>query len=68
MALTFTLRSRSHFELIFLSGVRLGLRFMFFQIAIQLGFPVVRLVTNLPANAGDARDKGLILGWGRSLE
>ena len=67
MALTFTLRSRSHFELTFLSGVRLGLRFKFFQIAIQLGFPV-QLVMNLPANAGDARDTGSILGWGKSLE
>ena len=68
MALTFTLRSRSHFELTFLSGVRLGLRFKFFQIAIQLGFPVVQLVKNLPANAGDARDTSSILGWGKSLE
>ena len=24
-------------------------------------------VKNLPANAGDKRDAGLILGWGRSL-
>ena len=26
------------------------------------------VVKNLPANAGDLRDKGLILGLGRSLE
>ena len=29
-------------------------------------FPVVPVVKNLPANAGDARDVGLILGLGRS--
>ena len=28
--------------------------------------PVAQLVKNLPANAGDARDMGLIPGWGRS--
>ena len=28
---------------------------------------VVLVVKNLPANAGDARDSGLILGSGRSL-
>ena len=27
---------------------------------------VVLVVKNLPANAGDIRDMGLILGWGRS--
>ena len=29
-----------------------------------VGFPVVQLVKNLPANAGDTRDTGSILGWG----
>ena len=29
------------------------------------GFPDVSVVKNLPANAGDARDAGLIPGWGR---
>ena len=29
------------------------------------GFPVALAVTNLPANAGDVRDVGLIPGWGR---
>ena len=28
---------------------------------------VVLVVRNLPANAGDVRDVGLIPGWGRSL-
>ena len=28
---------------------------------------VVLVVRNLPANAGDLRDSGLIPGWGRSL-
>ena len=32
----------------------------------QLGFPGGSEVKNTPANAGDARDMGLILGWGRS--
>ena len=31
-----------------------------------LGFPGDSVVKNLPANAGDARDLGLILGSGRS--
>ena len=26
------------------------------------------MIKNLPANAGDVRDMGLIPGWGRSLE
>ena len=30
------------------------------------GFPGGSLVKNLPANAGDARDKSSITGWGRS--
>ena len=30
------------------------------------GFPGGSVVKNLPANAGDAGDMGLILGWGRS--
>ena len=31
-----------------------------------MGFPGGSVVKNLPANAGDARDKGLIPGSGRS--
>ena len=31
-----------------------------------LGFQVALVVKNPPANAGDVRDMGLILGWGRS--
>ena len=33
-----------------------------------VGFPLVvaLVVKNLPANAGDLRDAGLIPGWGRS--
>ena len=34
----------------------------------MLGFPVVLVVKNLPANAGDLRDAGLIPGSGKSLE
>ena len=30
------------------------------------GFPSGAVVKNPPANAGDARDKGSIPGWGRS--
>ena len=30
------------------------------------GFPGGAVVKNLPASAGDARDTGLIPGWGRS--
>ena len=30
------------------------------------GLPGGTVVKNLPANAGDARDTGLIPGWGRS--
>ena len=33
-----------------------------------MGFTGGRVVKNLPANAGDARDLGLIPGSGRSLE
>ena len=33
-----------------------------------LVFPGGAMVKNLPANAGDARDMGLIPGLGRSLE
>ena len=32
-----------------------------------MGFPGSSVVKNLPASAGDAGDKGLILGLGRSL-
>ena len=32
----------------------------------MLGFPVVLVVKNLPANARDIRDAGLITGSGRS--
>ena len=32
-----------------------------------MGFPGGTVVKNLPANAGDARDTGLIAGSGRSL-
>ena len=32
----------------------------------QLGFPGGSEVKNTPVNAGDARDTGSILGWGRS--
>ena len=31
-----------------------------------MGFAGGTLIKNLPANAGDARDVGLIPGWGRS--
>ena len=31
-----------------------------------MGFPGGAMVKNLPANAGDTRDEGLILGSGRS--
>ena len=31
-----------------------------------MGFPGRAMVKNLPANAGDAGDAGLIPGWGRS--
>ena len=31
-----------------------------------LGFPGGTVVKNLPASAGNARDAGLIPGWGRS--
>ena len=34
----------------------------------DLAFQVVLVVKNLPANAGDVRDMGLIPGSGRSLE
>ena len=34
----------------------------------MVGFPGGAAVKNLLANAGDARDAGLIPGWGRSLE
>ena len=33
--------------------------------ATSNGFPDGSVVKNLPANAGDARDAGLIPGWGR---
>ena len=33
---------------------------------IDIGFPDGTVVKNLPANAGDARDAGSILGEGRS--
>ena len=33
---------------------------------ITQGFPGGSVVKNLPANAGDSRDMGLIPGWGRS--
>ena len=33
-----------------------------------MSFTGGRVVNNLPANAGDARDLGLILGSGRSLK
>ena len=33
-----------------------------------MGFPGGRVVKNLPANAGDSGDMGLISGSGRSLE
>ena len=33
----------------------------------HLGFPSGSVVNNLPANAGDSRDAGLIPGSGRSL-
>ena len=33
-----------------------------------VGFPCGSVVKNLPANAGDARDEGLITGSGRSPE
>ena len=36
------------------------------QLDPSSGFPGVTVVKNLPANAGDARDSGLILGLGRS--
>ena len=33
-----------------------------------MGFPSGRVIKNLPANAGDAGDEGLIPGLGRSPE
>ena len=38
------------------------------QSNLLLGFPGGAVVKNPPANAGDARDVGLIFGSGRSLE
>ena len=32
----------------------------------RVGFPGGSAVKNSPANAGDARDTGLLPGWGRS--
>ena len=32
----------------------------------QTGVSCLKVVKNLPANAGDSRDVGSILGWGRS--
>ena len=37
------------------------------SITFTQGFPGGSVVKNLPANAGDARDKGLIPGSGRFL-
>ena len=39
----------------------------FAQVLQQLTSQVAHLVKNLPANAEDLRDMGLIPGWGRSL-
>ena len=36
------------------------------NIATDLGFPVVPVAENVPANAGDIRDACSILGWGRA--
>ena len=36
--------------------------------SLSLGLSGGAVVKNLPANAGDARDSGLIPGWGRSRE
>ena len=33
-----------------------------------MGFPGGSVVKNLPANAGDIRDMGFILGWKNPLE
>ena len=38
------------------------------EVNIKGGFPGDAAVKNLPANAGDARDTGLIPGLGTSLE
>ena len=40
--------------------------FIYHALVTVLGFPGGSLVKNLPANAGDARDSGLIPGWRRS--
>ena len=37
-------------------------------LTISIGFPGGTVVENLPANAGDPRDAGSVLGLGRSLE
>ena len=44
--------------------------FLFFFSGIEDSYRVsqmVLVVKNMPANAGDIRDAGLIPGWGRSL-
>ena len=44
--------------------------FLFFFSGIEDSYRVsqmVLVVKNMPANAGDLRDAGLIPGWGRSL-
>ena len=39
---------------------------IFLSLTVYWASQVVLVVKNLPANAGDIRDTGLILGWERS--
>ena len=43
-----------------------GLKIINFEYINPQGFPGGTVVKNPPANAGDVRDGGSILGWGRS--
>ena len=45
-----------------------SLIFILYWHIVDLGFPGGTVVKNLPANAGDARDEGLILSWEGPLE
>ena len=40
--------------------------FKFNNLSLVVGFPDSSVVKNLPTNVGDARNAGLIPGWGRS--
>ena len=54
-------------HLFVISTLKLGrVKVFFFFFEYFKGFPGGTVVKNLPANAGDARDTGLIAGSGRS--